>query len=230
MQKFSKDQIATAIALLFHTIGVMGILFVNNDFFVRSTPINLLLSFFLLIWTQKEKNYAFYIFISIVFITGFAAELIGVNTGLLFGNYNYGNALGVKWQQTPLIIGINWIIIIYCCGVSVTTLLAKIIRANMEPMPQPSNTLKALSVITDGATLAVIFDWLMEPVAIKLNFWQWEDNNIPVYNYACWFFFSLLLLLLFHVCRFNKQNKFAVNLLLIQFLFFLILRTFLPAQ
>ena len=230
MQKFSKDQIATAIALLFHTIGVMGILFVNNDFFVRSTPINLLLSFFLLIWTQKEKNYAFYIFISIVFITGFAAELIGVNTGLLFGNYNYGNALGVKWQQTPLIIGINWIIIIYCCGVSVTTLLAKIIRANIEPVPQPSNTLKALSVITDGATLAVIFDWLMEPVAIKLNFWQWEDNNIPVYNYACWFFFSLLLLLLFHVCRFNKQNKFAVNLLLIQFLFFLILRTFLPAQ
>ena len=230
MQKFSKDQIATALALLFHTIGVAGILFVNNDFFVRSTPINLLLSFFLLLWTQKEKNYAFYIFISIVFITGFAAELIGVNTGLLFGNYNYGNVLGVKWQQTPLIIGINWIIIIYCCGVSVTTLLAKIIRANIEPVPQPSNTLKALSVITDGATLAVIFDWLMEPVAIKLNFWQWEDNNIPVYNYACWFFFSLLLLLLFHVCRFNKQNKFAVNLLLIQFLFFLILRTFLPAQ
>jgi bisanhydrobacterioruberin hydratase len=230
MQKFSKDQIATAVALLFHTIGVVGILFVNNDFFIRSTPINLLLSFLLLIWTQKEKNYSFYIFITLTFITGFAAEVVGVNTGFLFGNYNYGDTLGVKWQQTPLIIGINWAIVIYCCGVSVTALLTKIIRANNEQMPQPNNILKALSVITDGATLAVLFDWLMEPVATKLNFWKWDDNNIPVYNYVCWFLLSLLLLFLFHVCRFNKQNKFAVNLLLIQFLFFLILRTFLPPQ
>ena len=38
---------------------------------------------------------------------------------------------------------------------------------------------------------------------------------------------SVLLLFLFYACKFNKQNKFAVNLLLIQFLFFLILRTFL---
>ena len=41
------------------------------------------------------------------------------------------------------------------------------------------------------------------------------------------FLISLLLLCLFNAFKFNKQNKFAVNLLLIQFLFFLILRTFL---
>jgi len=86
--------------------------------------------------------------------------------------------------------------------------------------------LKTFSVITDGATLAVIFDWLMEPVAIKLGFWKWQ-GDIPVYNYVCWFFISLLMLVLFRACKFNKQNKFAVNLLLIQLLFFLILRTFL---
>lgn len=229
MQKFSKDQIATTIALLFHTIGITGILFAKNDFFVRSTPINLLLSFLLLIWTQKEKNYAFYLFIVMAFFAGFAAEVVGVNTGLLFGDYNYGVVLGVKWQQTPLIIGINWVIIIYCCGVSVTALLAKITSGNTEYIPQRINKLKALSVITDGATLAVVFDWLMEPVAIQLNFWQWHNDYIPLFNYACWFFLSLLLLLLFDVCRFNKQNKFAVNLLLIQFLFFLLLRSFLFA-
>ena len=226
IKDFSKDQIATAIALLFHTIGLVGILVFKSDLIIRSTPINLLLSFALLIWTQKEKNRFFYLFVTLVFLVGFAAEVIGVNTGLLFGNYSYGNALGFKWQQVPLIIGANWVIIIYCCGISITTLLLKIIQPATNSLPQPSNTLKALSVITDSATLAVLFDWIMEPVAIKLGFWKW-DGEIPMYNYICWFVISLLLLALFHTCKFNKQNKFAVNLLLIQFLFFLILRTFL---
>lgn len=226
IKDFSKDQIATAIALLFHTIGLVGILVFKSDLIIRSTPINLLLSFALLIWTQKEKNRFFYLFVALVFLVGFAAEVIGVNTGLLFGNYSYGNVLGFKWQQVPLIIGANWIIIIYCCGISITTLLLKIIQPATNSLPQPSNTLKALSVITDSATLAVLFDWIMEPVAIKLGFWKW-DGEIPMYNYICWFVISLLLLALFHTCKFHKQNKFAVNLLLIQFLFFLILRTFL---
>lgn len=226
IKNFSKDQIATAIAILFHTIGLVGILVFKSDLIIRSTPINLLLSFALLIWTQKEKNRFFYLFVAIVFFVGFAAEVVGVNTGLLFGNYSYGNALGFKWQQVPLMIGINWIIIIYCCGISVTTLLLKIIRPGTDSLPQPSNTLKALSIITDGATLAVVFDWLMEPVAVKLEFWKW-DGKIPVFNYICWFVISLFLLSLFHICKFNRQNKFAVNLLLIQFLFFLILRTFM---
>ena len=227
IKKISKDQVATSIAVLFHTIGLAGILIFKSDLIIRSTTFNLLLSLVLLVWTQKEKNRAFWLFIATVYIIGFAVEVIGVNTGLLFGNYNYENVLGIKWQQVPLITGVNWVIIIYCCGVSVTTLLQKIIQPVADDIPKPSNTLKALSVITDGATLAVLFDWLIEPVAVKLSFWQWDENNIPVYNYLCWFFISLLLLAIFHTRRFNKRNKFAVNLLLIQFLFFLILRTFL---
>jgi bisanhydrobacterioruberin hydratase len=227
IKNFSKDQIATAIALLFHTIGLVGILIFKSDLIIQSTPVNLLLSFALLIWTQKEKNPAFWLFIATAFVIGFTVEVIGVNTGLLFGNYSYGNVLGFKWQQVPLMIGINWVIIIYCCGIGVTALLQSITRHANEHMPAPANTLKAISVITDGATLAVLFDWLMEPVAVKLNFWQWSENDIPVYNFICWFFISLVLLALFHLCKFDKRNKFAVNLLLIQFLFFLILRTFL---
>jgi bisanhydrobacterioruberin hydratase len=226
IKNFSKDQVATAIALLFHTIGLVGILIFKSDFIIRSTPFNLLLSFALLIWTQKEKNRYFYLFIAIVFMAGFAAEVVGVNTGLLFGNYSYGSILGVKWQQVPLMIGINWAIIIYCSGISVTILLRRIIRPDTESIPQPPKILKSMSVITDGATLAVLFDWIMEPVAVKLGFWKW-DGEIPLYNYICWFMISLLLLVFFHSARFNKENKFAVNLLLIQFLFFLILRTFL---
>ena len=162
------------------------------------------------------------------FITGFFAEVAGVNTGLLFGSYSYGKVLGVQWLNVPLLIAINWFIIIYCCGISTQSLLLKSIGKVARHGNQPPLVLKALSIIVDGATLAVGFDWLMEPVAVKLGFWAWHgDGGIPMYNYICWFVISMMLLAIFHFCNFNKHNKFAVNLLLIQAMFFLILRTFL---
>ena len=189
----------------------------------------LLLSFFLLLWTQENKNIFFWLFTLLVVIVGFAVEVIGVNTGLLFGDYNYGNILGIKFKQVPLIIAVNWFIVIYCSGISIATLLHKIIKplASTATAAEPPPALKAISVISDGATLAVIFDWLIEPVAVKLGFWKWENNEVPVYNYICWFVISLLLMTVFRFSPFEKRNKFAINLLLIQVMFFLILRTFL---
>jgi len=55
--KFSRYQIATAIAVLFHTIGFVGIVFFKDSFILQATPVNLLLMFGLLIWTQSEKKY-----------------------------------------------------------------------------------------------------------------------------------------------------------------------------
>ena len=228
MGPFSKYQIATSIAILFHAIGLTGILFFDRNFFIHSTPINLLLMFVLLVWTGDTIKKGFWFFLISCFIVGVGVEVIGVNTGLLFGDYNYGNVLGTQIKNVPLLIGINWFIIIYCSGVSVFTLLMKIINNAPAEVNPASKTLKVLSVIVDGATLAVFFDWLIEPVAVKLNYWHWNGSgSIPVYNYICWFLVSILLLIIFHFCKFEKQNKFAVNLLLIQVMFFLVLRTFM---
>ena len=226
--RFSKFQVATAIAVLFHSIGIVGLLFFDKSFFLRSTPFNLLLMFALLIWTQREKNTYFFLFMLTCFCVGIAVEMIGIHTGMLFGDYSYGNVLGYKIQAVPLLIGVNWFIIIYCSGISIYTVLMKAINRISADTGKTPMTLKALSVIVDGATLAVFFDWLMEPVAVKLGYWAWKgDGSIPVFNYLCWFGVSILLLTVFHFAKFNKQNKFAVNLLLIQLMFFLILRTFL---
>ncbi|HQW84187.1 MAG TPA: carotenoid biosynthesis protein [Ferruginibacter sp.] len=228
VNQLTKFQVATAIAVLFHTIGLVGLLYFDKTFFLAATPFNLLLSFVLLIWTQKEKNIYFLLFFISCFIIGVLVEVIGINTGILFGDYKYGDTLGYKIWNVPVLIGINWFIIIYCCGISVYTLLMKmIVRVAADSGKTPA-AMKALSVIIDGATLAVFFDWLMEPVAIKLGYWSWNvDGSIPVLNYICWFIVSVLLLSIFHFTKFNKQNKFAVNLLLIQLMFFLLLRTFL---
>ena len=107
-------------------------------------------------------------------------------------------------------------------------LLTRLTAKLSEQTGRPSKTIKALSVVVDGATLAVFFDWIMEPVAVKLGYWQWlGDGEIPLYNYICWFIISMMLLFVFHRLPLDKENKFAVNLLLIQAMFFLLLRTFL---
>ena len=228
LNRFTKFEIATAIAVLFHSIGLIGLLFFDKAFFLAATPFNLLLSFVLLIWTQTDKNSAFFLFVAACFIIGIVVEVIGVNTGFLFGDYTYGNVLGPEIKNVPVMIGINWFLIIYCCGISIHTLLMKAINRIAADTGKTPMAMKALSVIIDGATLAVFFDWLMEPVAVKLGYWVWNgDGAIPMFNYICWFVVSLLLLMVFHFAKFNKQNKFAVNLLLIQLMFFLLLRTFL---
>ena len=74
-------------AVFFHVIGLIGILFFDREFFIRSTPFNLLLSSALLVWTHPGKNSYFAACLLLVFCTGFIVEVIGVNTGLLFGDY-----------------------------------------------------------------------------------------------------------------------------------------------
>lgn len=226
-KNLSKNQVATAIALFFHAIGLAGILFFNRSFFVQSTPYILLLSFALLIWTQEEKNIAFYVFVITCIFAGIAVELTGVHTGLLFGKYTYGNVLGFKIAGVPPVIGINWFIIIFCCGISIHTFLSKISTKFTEEKGRRSVSIKALSVIVDGATLAVFFDWILEPVAVKLGFWKWHQDVIPLFNYLSWLVVSMLLLALFYKLPFYKSNKFAIHLLMIQAMFFLLLRTFL---
>ncbi len=224
----TKTQIATALAIFFHTIGLVGMFF-NKNFFVATTALNLLLMACLLFYTQQKINIAFILFAIICFITGIVVEVVGTSTGYLFGQYAYGNMLGWSIKSVPIVIGINWFIIIYCCGITTHTIMNKLTARLQIPEGTAYPGLKSLSVISDGALLAVFFDWIMEPAAIKLGYWAWlvDDGAIPSFNYLTWFVVSLALMAAFSLLKFNKQNIFAVNLLMIMITFFLLIRNFL---
>ena len=223
----SRTQIATALAIFFHTIGFVGMFF-SPAFFTTATPFNLLLMFALLLYTQRNINIGFIGFMVICFFTGISVEIIGTSTGYLFGEYSYGKTLGPTIKNVPWVIGINWIIIIYCSGIAVHMVLEKL-SAKLETMTgAPSPAVRYFSVISDGAILAVFFDWIMEPAAIKLGYWQWHGTGqIPMYNYLCWFIISIALISVFTFLKFEKRNIFAVNLLLVMMMFFMLIRTFL---
>jgi len=226
--KLSKQNIATFLAILFHVSGLIGILFTPyKDWFIRNTPLNLCLMVALLVWNQPKINTSFFLFAMIAFITGMGTEMIGVQTGRLFGDYQYGTVLGPKFNGVPWLIGLNWFTILFCSG-SVMIQMQQWFRKKFEKEgSEMPSAITAASLIIDGALLAVFFDWVMEPVAMKLGFWQWTNSEIPFYNYLCWFIISALLLIVYRWCSFTRPNNFAVHLLIIQLLFFLALRTYL---
>jgi putative membrane protein len=139
-------------------------------------------------------------------LIGFGAELIGVHTAYLFGSYQYGANLGVKWAGVPLIIGFNW-------GILAVTSSAVIHRVGLN---------KYLSAIL-SAMLMVVFDYILEPVAIKLDYWHWIEGQIPVFNFVCWFGVSLILQWIYQRMKLTELNKVAESLFLMMFIFFTLL-------
>ena len=223
----NKKNTATFLAILFHLSGLIGILFTPyKDWFIHNTPLNLCLMTVLLIWCQEKKNSGFFLFLLTAFVTGMGTEMIGVHTGKLFGNYVYGNVLGAKINGVPWLIGLNWFVVIFSSA-AIMEQVHDWLRKKKEGDTLLPPRIAALSLVVDGALLATFFDWVMEPVAMKLGFWQWQNGEVPVYNYTCWFFISLVLLLVMRWFRFSKANHFAVHLFSIQLLFFLLLRIFL---
>jgi len=208
MEQKDKRLFRSAILLLVvHTAGIIGILSSHSHFFLSLTPLSLVLSMSLLLLNHKEYNNAFYTFLIIGFIAGYFIEVLGVKTGIIFGYYTYNDTLGPKLLQAPLVIGINWLMLVYCAGVVSN-------RINISIFFK--------SVV--GAFMLVILDALIEPVANKFGFWTWTYDIIPAQNYIAWGIVSFALLYLFHSLKFNKDNKLASLLLIIQFLFFMLLR------
>lgn len=203
--------ISVFVALLVHIAGAIGIAFFDRSFFLQLTPVNLLLMFVLLVWNERNRTKAWLVFFLIAFSIGLITEIIGVNTALLFGHYAYGNLLGPKVAGVPLLIGINWFCIV-CCSIQTILFLF------------PSIDQKPLLASLFAATLATLFDWIMEPVAMAMEYWHWQQGTIPVYNYVCWFLIAWLISWLYFRVKPKSANRFARILILVQVIFFLFLR------
>ncbi|NVO33370.1 carotenoid biosynthesis protein [Hymenobacter lapidiphilus] len=195
---------AQGILLLFHVTGFVGLAFSGSEeFFLRFMPLTLLLTLGLLLAFQPRRTAAFWSFCAVIAFMGFFVEVVGTRTGLLFGNYEYGASLGIKWLDVPLIIGVNWVIVTYSAGVLATYL----------PVP---GFVRAIA----AALLMVGLDICIEPVAARYDFWNWQYDVIPLLNFKGWFVVSLIFQVYFNRVEFIKRNALAPFVYLIQLLFF----------
>jgi putative membrane protein len=219
----SKSAFATGLAAVMHAAGLFGTTLGWDGLFSRLTPFNLLTMLVLLIWTLPEKNRKIGFFFIAAFLAGMISETIGVHTGLLFGHYQYGDALGLKLFEVPLLIGVNWFVVVYAAGMCAQSFRQWLSTRWINSGKAAYSKWIGASVVLDGALIATAFDYLMEPGAVKLGFWSWNGGNIPPLNYLSWFGVSLLLLFFFQKLQF-KTHPFAIHLLIIQAIFFLAVR------
>lgn len=197
-------RLAQGLVLLFHLTGFVGLAFSRDPaFYLRFTPLTLLLTAGLLAAFQPGRGGLFWLFGVQVFLLGFTAEFVGVQTGKIFGTYVYGHALGPKWVDVPWLIGLNWVLITYLAGMLAAYL----------PVPSWVRVLV-------GAALMVGFDLCLEPVAGRLSFWQWAGNVIPLKNFRDWFLLALVTQLIFARAGFVKRNPLVPLVYLVQLLFF----------
>jgi uncharacterized membrane protein len=206
----SRQKILLLLLAASYLAGIIGLQVpLTMPLFQALTPFNLLLSAGILFSFHNNWNRPFILFCIICFLSGFLIEVIGVASGLVFGHYHYGPTLGYQLWGVPLIIGLNWLMLIYSTGIICEKLQAPLV-------------IKAAF----ASALMLLLDIFIEPVAIAFNFWQWQDDHIPLQNYAAWFIVSFCLHLLFYLLPFHRRNPAAKFLYLLQLIFFIILCLF----
>ncbi|MCB0637421.1 MAG: carotenoid biosynthesis protein [Lewinella sp.] len=140
------------------------------------------------------------------YVGTFFIEAAGVATGAIFGAYHYGATMWAQWLGVPLVIALNWSLLI----LATNDLAGRFFR-------QP------FVIALVASVLIIAYDFCIEPVAITLDYWQWEAGEIPVQNYLAWGIVALLFSLPLQYLRIRFQH----NLLLIyagaQLVFFLLL-------
>ena len=192
---------------IFFTVGIVGIALPEfRKYLLPLSSFHLLLTFLVLYVSRQGKKDKFLLFTFLVFVIGILVEAIGVNTSLLFGYYTYGQVLGYKIFGVPLIIGVNW-----ATMVVVSSTLTY--RLNITLFWK---VFLAASIMTG-------LDFLIEPVAIKLGYWTWQDGQIPLYNYFCWFAISVPMHYFYMKWNLAENNSVPKAVFVLLAIFFLVL-------
>lgn len=192
-----------AVVLVFYSVGIAGILFPGSrSTFLSLFPVALLLSLAtIIIWHQGQLTGKGILAMFSIAVAGFLVEVAGVNTGVVFGSYSYGSALGPELFGTPLIIGVNWLILSYSAASLTGTISNPVLK------------------IIAGALMMVLYDFVTEHAAPLTDMWHWEDGKVPFQNYAAWFLVSLLFQCIIHISYLKPRNRIVPVLIAAQLIF-----------
>jgi putative membrane protein len=158
----------------------------------------------------QKGNLKLILWCLIVYLATFTLEVVVVKTSYIFGSYHYGNVLGLKLFDVPLIIGFNWVVIILG-AIGIASRIHK----------------SAFQIALLTGTFAVLFDLMLEPVAVNLGYWKWQQGFIPLQNYYAWFGIAFFASLLGCKLKLDLEDSLFIYYFLIQFTFFILLSIFM---
>lgn len=199
----NKIFISIFIIWLFNISGILGILSSYSSWFLGNTFLNLLIYVILIIWNLENLSKQFVFAFSIPFFIGFFTEYLGVNYGLLFGTYSYGDNLGFKIWGVPLMICVNWALLTF-----ITADLSRVIHEN--------RIIRSLL----GGVFMMILDVIIEVSAPRFDYWEFENNNVPIKNYIAWFIIGSIAHYLYNQIHLKTNTKLSINILVAITFFF----------
>ena len=208
-KNLSKELLIMFVLIVLYTVGIVG--FCIPELKETMLPISgtiLYLTTTGVVLSSRDilKNL---LFLFIAFCIGFSAEVIGVKTGILFGDYSYGTNLGYKFSGVPIVIGLLWGVL----AVGSASCVAQFpILKKQAPFV--------------AALLMLGVDYIMEPVAIASDFWSWNGAAVPIWNYICWFGIAWILQIILKRGLFLESNKVFNLVFLLITLFFSLLNLY----
>ncbi len=144
------------------------------------------------------------------YLVTFLTEVAGVATGAVFGSYQYGPTMWWQGWGVPFVIALNWAVLVLAANDLVDRFLSS-----------PWLGAALAGIIVAG------YDFFIEPVAIQLDYWQWEGGGIPVQNYLAWAAVGFLISLPLRYLRIRYRSPLLPVYLVSQLLFFLLLNRLL---
>ncbi len=179
-------QKALGVIVILHLVGLVGVAAGWSDWIWPLTPLNLMVAGGVALWMAWEQRTWWW---GVVALSGYAAEVVGVQTGWLFGTYSYGEVLGPKVGGVPMLLGWMWLLLLQGSRFAVG---GRAVQAAV------------------GASVMTAVDALIEPVAIRAGWWAWADveatwwgwkgvewwgQTVPYWNFVSWWVVSFVLLL-----------------------------------
>lgn len=117
-------------------------------------------------------------------VVGFAAEVLGLHTGVPFGNYRYGTTLGVELLGVPLVVALAWAMLAWPAALVARRLVAG-----------------PITRVLVGAWALASWDLFLDPQMVAAGAWRWADPNphlpgvrdVPLTNYAGWLLVAVVI-------------------------------------
>ncbi len=207
--KITPSQIAW-LTFIIYAVGCFGFLYQGTRAYMPQLIwVNLLFTLIMVMLAHKKWTKEFVFAGLMVACIGYFIEVLGVNTGWVFGAYAYGKTLGYAYWSTPLMMSVTWLTTVY---------LTRNIAESIAKDP--------LLVSVLAAALMVVLDYFIEPFAIKNGMWSWTAHVVPKQNYVAWFVIGVVLQYLYVKTIKWPVNKIALPIYLIQLAFFIALFLF----
>ena len=124
-------------------------------------------------------------------LLGFAAEVVGVHTGVPFGDYHYTGGLGPTVATVPLTVGLAWMMMAQpaaCVAARLSSGRARLLVA---------------------AVALASWDVFLDPQMVDARHWTWHHpdphlpgiTDVPLSNFGGWLLVSLLVMVVLSTSR-----------------------------